>query len=827
MAKLVNKHFGTVAEHLSAAVPSRQACEECSLHENCQTPFLRPFIPRDWTKKVLFVFDVSKEGEAKAERDGLPLSDRERTQVKAVLAATGLTKADVAFAPTTRCQGKASMMQLRACRPFLVRIIAELKPSFVFLCGENALKQYTNSGSLSPLAKTRGRELAVIDQSFKSTFFLTGKLGTLLTDPHSFVRMKEDLSRILSPPLAIPKRPTVAKMCGKTVALDTEYYVEGITPHLMTAAVSDGKHAFVAEGHQLATLGPVLATKTLIGHNVPVDIEACLLARKRLNLPLACFEDWLKGKRQRDTSLLARLEDENRGMGGYSLESMVTSKFNLKDWKAATACHGNDPREWPPALRQERCRVDAFTTHKLYEAMTDVHGPAALAHAIQMTVRRMYWTGVYIDSKKFDEIQAEVTKELTKAEKQIATFSKKMGFDTVEPTKDAWLAEYLFSDKGCGLEIESYTPTGKPKVSVKTLKEYKDDARISALLSFSKYSKLSTTYGDNLRELFRGTLNRPWMTVNINALAAKTGRRTSNGPNWQNLPPLIRQIVISRFKHGVIADNDYSKLEPILGGWVAHEPRLTDYFVKNPNGYISLGTDFFKKTVEKNTKEYTAIKSLILAILYMTKKWSLAENLWVQQGVKFDSNYQRHEDKVGEILDDFLDFFPGIKKYQQRQTETVLEQGYVTNALGQRRRLPLPPEPPKSERMAYKGWCKYRAHVINQAVNYPIQSLASYVTGSGMVDLEAAYLDFYRLSYAQYQEALMECAWPMMPLMCIEVHDDIVQDVPKNCITKAKEITHDVMHKPPSLVKLLPELFDSNVKLSIDTNVGERWGLKT
>ena len=63
--------------------------------------------------------------------------------------------------------------------------------------------------------------------------------------------------------------------------------------------------------------------------------------------------------------------------------------------------------------------------------------------------------------------------------------------------------------------------------------------------------------------------------------------------------------------------------------------------------------------------------------------------------------------------------------------------------------------------------------------------------------------------------------------MCIEVHDDLVQDIPPKMEGKAKEITHAVMQKPPSLFEALPELFDSNVRLSVDTNNGPTWGLKS
>ncbi len=431
--------------------------------------------------------------------------------------------------------------------------------------------------------------------------------------------------------------------------------------------------------------------------------------------------------------------------------------------------------------------------------------------------------GVYISMDKFQEMKREVYAEEAKTKKVLLKHAHRLGLGEFEPSKDSDVRALVYGK--LGLDVESYTRSGLASASAKHLKEYKDDyPEIQALLSFSKADKLKTTYVDGFEKQFvRLKDGRYWLPVIINALAAKTGRRASARPNFQNLPVRVRQIIVSRFKGGVIADNDYSKLEPIVGGWVTGEERLTEYFTNTPNGYIAIGTDFFKKTVEKNTKEYTAMKSLILAILYNKKQWSLAEDLW-GSGVQLDGDYEKHTDKAGELLDKFLTtMFPGVRDYHEQQEHDVLTDGFVMNAVGQKRRLPLPPIPERSNKLAYKIYMRYKSHVINQAINYPIQSLAAYVTGSALVDLEAAFLRQFKYSYVDYQQALMRKEWPNMPLCVIEVHDDIVQDIPKGMEKKTQEVTTDIMTSVPTLRALLPAF---KVPLSIDTNVGPHWGLK-
>ena len=610
------------------------------------------------------------------------------------------------------------------------------------------------------------------------------------------------------------------------IGFDTEY---GPT-EVYTLGVSDSKRGIALAANGItASACKMLARSKVVGHNICVDIEAIMRLRKsgKVKGLDKALEQWLQGRKQRDTLLEAKLADENRGKNGYKLESLAVSLFNVKDWKGPTEALGVDSGKWPPILRDERCRLDAWATLKIHHALVDeLEGPSRLSHEIAMSLRRMYFTGVCISEKTFKAMRKTIHADREKYLKGFLQFAGKMGLKDFRPTNDTDIREYVYGQNGVGLEVESFTKGGLPSVSVKHLKEYINEKPIEALISFSKADKLQSTYCDSLAAKFQPLAGGLWLPVAINPLAAKTGRRSSNAPNFQNWPVSVRKIIVSRFKGGVIADNDYSKLEPILGGWVTNEPRLTEYFVKYPNGYIKIGTDFFGKTVEKNTKEYTSMKACVLAVLYNKKKWSLADDLWSNK-VKLDQDYEKHIEEAGRLLEKFLDMFPNVRNYHQQQEEEVLSTGKIYNALGQCRRLPLPDEPPRSEKGVYRAWMKHKSHVINQAINYPIQSLAAYVTGCALIDLERAFLSQWKYTYLQFQTALMEKKWPNMPLLCIEVHDDLVQDIPKELVKKTGEITHDVMSKPPSLVEVLPELWDSNVKLSVDTNVAPCWGMKS
>ncbi|MGH9909436.1 MAG: DNA polymerase, partial [Nitrososphaerales archaeon] len=667
--KVVNIRFGLIPERLSEASPSRPACAECALHEQCFTPFIKPYVPEQWKGTYLFLVDVSRGGEEQYLKNGLFLSIRERSALKAVLDETGIEKDEVAFACTLRCRPhltgskKPKMGNLRACRPFLIRTVQELNPYLVIACGESAVKSLMNTGSPGPIVLLRGRSISmpVQDQEPFMRIEVTSKLSSLLTDPHSRTRMIEDLKRIQLPKTPHPKKE-MPNGKEKEIGFDTEYNHEQV----FTIGIADTKQGITFSAQRVPTACVTrLSTSTLVGHNLSVDIEALIKCKiKGLNVAL---EQWLQGKRQRDTVLEARLADENRGKHGYKLETLTTALLNTKDWKKTTEDLGPDPAKWPPQLREERCRIDAWATLKIHKILEkSIEGPSRLSHAIAMSLRRLYFAGVFIDPKAFKKMRNGVHKERENSFIEVLKFAKKFGMAEGFTATDEQLRDYVYSRNGVGLEIESYTKGGLPSVSVKHLKEYKDDKAIQALITFSQFDKLQSTYCDSLAKKFVDLGTGLWMPVVINPLAAKTGRRASSSPNMQNWPVSVRKIIVSRFKNGSIADCDYNKLEPILGGWVANEPRLTEYFVKYPNGYIKIGEDFFKKTVDKTTKEYTAMKSLVLAIIYNKKKWSTAEDLW-SRGVRFDSNYEKHTDESGRVLEKFLDMFPGMRTYHLQQ----------------------------------------------------------------------------------------------------------------------------------------------------------------
>ncbi|MGL5934182.1 MAG: hypothetical protein ACRCZI_01015, partial [Cetobacterium sp.] len=110
--------------------------------------------------------------------------------------------------------------------------------------------------------------------------------------------------------------------------------------------------------------------------------------------------------------------------------------------------------------------------------------------------------------------------------------------------------------------------------------------------------------------------------------------------------------------------------------------------------------------------------------------------------------------------------------------------------------------------------------------NYPIQSLASEVTGSAMIDCELAILKEFGLSYLEYQAALIKHEWPSIPLLINEVHDELIFDIPPMELTKERRVVElivDRMRKVPTLRTICPKF---TLDLDVDYFLGETWGIK-
>lgn len=283
--------------------------------------------------------------------------------------------------------------------------------------------------------------------------------------------------------------------------------------------------------------------------------------------------------------------------------------------------------------------------------------------------------------------------------------------------------------------------------------------------------------------------------------------------NIQNWPPAMRELVVSRYENGCILEFDYKALEVFIISFVAQDDKLYDYFA-NRGGYIGVARDLWGTEVKKGTVQYKGTKSIVLGTHYNKQSKNMARDLWLQN-VKFNDDYDKHEAQTGRLRQKYLDMFPGLKRYIAQQKNYVRRYQSAVSLTGRIRHLPH--NGPETE-----GYWKLE----NQAINFPIQSLAADVTGSALIDCETIICDFVNLSLPEYHKIVLNKTWYQTPIPLIinEVHDALVFDLPWDVeAPQTKEVAvklKTAMEEVKTLRTLFPKF---TVPLVAEMKCGLHW----
>lgn len=587
-------------------------------------------------------------------------------------------------------------------------------------------------------------------------------------------------------------------------------------------------------------------TEYLCSHGAAEDVA------KLVETGLPVKEEWVTGTKLMDSLLLSRMVDENDL--SYELENALFSIANTAPWKHETRAFDYikvvdpttgkkkkikdvDATRWPTDLRMRRCRLDAWASFHLakhyYKELKQQRDLVVFTHRIASLLGRVSLAGAVVDLPKFEAMGAGLQTSLLSSRDALAKAAIAAGMESFSPTNDDDLRALLYEK----LNLEVLATTGKkhlPAVDKQTLKQL-EHPTVKLLLDFNKADKQYSVNVVGLRPLLHpcGRILGPdhetsvaWLPFRINPLGTKTGRRSSSDPNSQNWPPSVRQIIRSRWPGGKIADIDYRKLEAVLIGWVSGDDKLFTFF-NSGRGYIDVASDLLGTEVAEGTNEYRGIKSIVLGVHYNMQTRKMARNLWAM-GIRFSADYDTHEAEVDRLRRLYLRSFAGVGRYMEEREHELLAHGFVSSLPGRTRHLPVPDgkDTPGYHRM------------LNQAINFPIQSLASDVTGSAMVDAESILLELSNLSYVEYLNLLVAdkrrylttsplCSiiTPLIEhsLLINEVHDSLVVDLYPPTAKRDLEIFVESMRSVKTLRKLCPG-FD--MPLNVDVKVGDYWGQK-
>ena len=226
---------------------------------------------------------------------------------------------------------------------------------------------------------------------------------------------------------------------------------------------------------------------------------------------------------------------------------------------------------------------------------------------------------------------------------------------------------------------------------------------------------------------------------------------------------------------------DYHNLEMVCLTHFSHDKNLTEMFANDDDAHGSTAVNMFELdcTPTECKKKYPhlrqAAKTLNFLLMYGGGAQLLYENLKgdhyspVDLGSKEyleQYNCRSGKEVAQKYIDKYFDSYSGVAKFISGQKKFAHKYGYVRTVLGRKRRLP----DINSRDMAKSSYCE------RLSVNSAIQGTAGDITIS-----------------AQLRVASEERLKEMLCYMLIQIHDEIVLEVPEEYAEEAvKIIKHDM-----------------------------------
>ena len=423
---------------------------------------------------------------------------------------------------------------------------------------------------------------------------------------------------------------------------------------------------------------------------------------------------------------------------------------------------------------------EAYTIFKLYEywkthldekeqkLVNDIEIPLTIVLA------KMEHTGVAIDCEYLKELSSYMTEKLAELEDLIY----QLAGGTFNINSPKQVAEVLF-DK---LELKTNKKKKTRSTSAEVLEELAQEYEIcDYILQHRKFSKLKSTYTDVLPTLISKRDGRIHTTYN-QALTV-TGRLSSSNPNLQNIPirteegNKIRSAFCAMDKeNSLILSADYSQIELRLLAHVSEDEHLIHSFTSGEDIHTMTASKVFGVGLNEVTKEMRRrAKAVNFGIVYGQSKYGLAKNLGISNN------------EAQEFIDKYFETYPRVKEYMNYEIDFVNKHGYVETIFGRKRYL-------ASE--LHSSNFQIREFAQRAAINQPLQGTAADLIKMAMIDVEKE-LEAKKLKTK----------------MIMQVHDELVFEVPKDELETVKELVLKCMELNQPL----------RVPLEVDINYGSSW----
>jgi DNA polymerase-1 len=391
---------------------------------------------------------------------------------------------------------------------------------------------------------------------------------------------------------------------------------------------------------------------------------------------------------------------------------------------------------------------------------------------------RMEGRGISIDRQELSRLSNDFGKRAMALEEDI----RELAGEPLNPGSPKQLGDILFGK--FGLPGGTKTKTGAWATGARALEDLAEQGHAlpRKILDWRQVAKLRSTYTDALPTYVNATTHRVHTCYSL--AATTTGRLSSSEPNLQNIP--VRTEEGRKIRRAFVAapgmklvSADYSQIELRLLAEVANVPALRQAFRDGLDIHAMTASEMFGVPVKDMPGEVRRrAKAINFGIIYGISAFGLANQLGIAR------------EEAGTYIKKYFERFPGIRDYMEETKAYAKQHGYVLTLFGRKGHYPD----------IFNSNPSIRSFNERAAINARLQGTAADIIRRAMVRMDAA-LTQHKLN-AQ---------------MLLQVHDELVFEVPEGEVAKTLPVVKRVMEDAP-----MPALALA-VPLAVDARAADNW----
>ena len=438
---------------------------------------------------------------------------------------------------------------------------------------------------------------------------------------------------------------------------------------------------------------------------------------------------------------------------------IISSRYS--DFEAAT------PAEFAYSLRKiSENMLTAIKETGMEDLLNQIEIP------LTEVLASMEYYGFRVDKNALSDFSDMLTQKIDKLTIEIYALSE-AEFNINSPKQ---LGEILFEK--LGLPSYKKTKTGY-STGADVLEKLKGIHPVIDLISeYRLMTKLKSTYADGLIKVISddGRIH-----TSFNQTITQTGRISSTEPNLQNIPirhemgANIRKMFIAENSDYLLLDADYSQIELRVLAHIANDKNMIEAFINNADIHTKTAAEVLGILPNMVTPLMRSrAKAVNFGIVYGIGDYSLSQDLHISRK------------EARSYIDNYLNFYSGVKKYMTDIVESAKETGYVTTLFGRRRYIP-------ELNASNKNIQGFGQRV---ALNTPIQGTAA---------------DIIKISMVNVYKALK--SRNLKSRLILQVHDELIIEA---YISEIEEVSAILKNEMENSAKLA-------VPLTVEVKSGNTW----